>query len=37
MLGSLIENINNDEIPDGVYFDVILDNDKMIVEEHHIT
>ena len=36
VLGSLTENINNDGIPDGVFFDVILDDNKMIVEEKHI-
>ena len=36
MLGSLTENINNDGIPDGVYFDVRLEDNKMIVEEKHI-
>ena len=37
MLGSLTENINNDGIPDGVYFDVTLDNENIIVKEEHIT
>ena len=37
MLGSLTENINSDGIPDGVYFDVTLDNENIIVKEEHIT
>ena len=36
MLGSLTENILNDGIPDGVYFDVILNEENMMVEEKHI-
>lgn len=36
MLGSLVENINNDNIPDGVYFDVLADKNNLEVEEKHI-
>lgn len=36
MLGSLVENINNDNIPDGVYFDVLVDKNNLEVEEKHI-
>lgn len=36
VLGSLTENINNDGIPDGVYFEVNLENRNMEVIEHHI-
>ena len=37
ILGSLTENINNDNIPDGVYFVVNLENDKMEVIENHLS
>lgn len=30
------ENINNDGIPDGVYFEVNLENRNMEVIEHHV-
>ena len=36
ILGSLTENINNDNIPDGVYFVVNLEDDKMEVIENHL-
>ena len=36
MLGSLIEDINEDGIPDGVYFSVVLNEENMKVEEKHI-
>lgn len=36
MLGSLVEKINNDNIPDGVYFDVLVDKNNLEVEEKHI-
>ena len=36
MLGSLTENINNDGIPDGVYFEVELLDDNMLVHEKHL-
>lgn len=36
MLGSLVENINNDNIPDGVYFEVLVDSDNLEVKEKHI-
>ena len=35
MVGSLTENINNDGIPDGVYFEVeINDNNVNVIEKH---
>ena len=37
MLGSLVENINNDNVPDGVYFDVLIDNNNLQVIEKHIS
>lgn len=36
MLGSLTENINNDGIPDGVYFEVEIFKDNVIVNEKHL-
>lgn len=36
VLGSLTENINNDGIPDGVYFTVEFDGKDISVETHHI-
>lgn len=36
VVGSLTENINDDGIPDGVYFEVTLDGDEIQVEEKHI-
>ena len=36
VLGSITENINNDGIPDGVYFEVNIKDNKMIVIEKHI-
>ena len=36
ILGSLTENINNDGVPDGVYFIVELDGEKIKVIERHI-
>ena len=36
MLGSLTENIKNDGKPEGVFFDVILDNNEIEVHEEHI-
>ena len=36
VLGSLTENINNDGVPDGVYFVVEFDGQKINVETHHI-
>ena len=35
-VGSLIENINNDGIPDGVYYIVEIENSKLKVTENHI-
>ena len=34
LIGSLTENINNDGVPDGVYFIVELDDDINIYEKH---
>ena len=36
ILGSMTENINNDGIPDGVYFVVNFDGQNLAVEEQHI-
>jgi len=36
ILGSLTENINNDGIPDGVYFEIEVDDKKINVIEKHI-
>lgn len=36
MLGSLVEKINNGNMPDGVYFDVLVDKNNLEVEEKHI-
>ena len=36
VLGSLAENINNDGIPDGVYFIVEFDGTEVDVKTHHI-
>ena len=36
ILGSMAENINNDGVPDGVYFVVNFDGQKLAVEEQHI-
>ncbi len=36
IIGSLTENINNDNIPDGVYFEVEVDNQELKVVEKHI-
>lgn len=36
ILGSLTENINNDGIPDGVYFEVELEDKKIEVKEKHL-
>ena len=36
MLGSLTENINNDGKPDGVYFEVDVDDDNIRVQEKHL-
>ena len=36
VLGSLTENINNDGVPDGVYFIVDFDGKTLNVETHHI-
>ena len=35
-LGSLVEKINNGNMPDGVYFDVLVDKNNLEVEEKHI-
>jgi len=36
ILGSMTENINNDGIPDGVYFEVNLEDRKIDVKEKHL-
>lgn len=36
VLGSMTENINNDGIPDGVYFVIEFDDEKLEVIEQHI-
>lgn len=36
VIGSMTENINNDDIPDGVYFVVEFDGEKLNVIEKHI-
>ena len=36
ILGSLIENINNDGVPDGVYFEVNIEEKNVEVIERHI-
>ncbi|OGO87803.1 MAG: hypothetical protein A2Y24_05880 [Clostridiales bacterium GWE2_32_10] len=36
VIGSLTENINNDGIPDGVYFEVDLEGNKLKVDKHHL-
>ena len=36
IVGSLTENINNDGIPDGVYFEVDLEDKDVKITEHHI-
>lgn len=36
VVGSLTENINDDGVPDGVYFEVTLEGNKIEVEEKHI-
>lgn len=35
-VGSLIENINSDGIPDGVYFEVEVDDENLMVREKHL-
>jgi hypothetical protein len=36
VVGSLTENLNNDGVPDGVYFEVDIEDDKLTVTEHHL-
>lgn len=36
VVGSLTENIHDDGIPDGVYFEVILESNKVEVKENHL-
>lgn len=36
VVGSLTENINDDGVPDGVYFEVTLDGNEIEVKENHI-
>lgn len=35
-VGSLVENINQDGIPDGVYFEVNIDDNCLNVQEKHL-
>ena len=37
IVGSLIENINSDGIPDGVYFEVEVDDCNLTVKEKHLS
>ena len=37
IIGSLTENINGDGIPDGVYFEVDIDNENVNVIEKHLS
>lgn len=37
VIGSIVENINDDGVPDGVYFEVEIDNNKVNVIEKHLT
>lgn len=36
VVGSITENINNNGVPDGIYFEVTIENNKMNVIEKHI-
>ena len=36
IVGSLIENIQNNDIPDGVYLEVDIEDNKVNVIEHHL-
>lgn len=36
IVGSLVENINSDGIPDGAYLEVELDDDYINVKEKHL-
>lgn len=36
LVGSLVENINQDGIPDGVYFEVNIDDNCLNVQEKHL-
>lgn len=36
VVGSLTENINDDGVPDGVYFELTLDGNEIEVKENHI-
>ncbi len=36
LVGSLVENIKQDGIPDGVYFEVCVDNDYLDITERHL-
>ena len=35
-LNQTVEKINNGNMPDGVYFDVLVDKNNLEVEEKHI-
>lgn len=36
IVGSITENINNDGIPDGIYFEVNIENKKIEIIERHL-
>lgn len=36
VVGSLTENINDDGVPDGVYFEVNLEGNKIEIKENHL-
>jgi 3',5'-cyclic AMP phosphodiesterase CpdA len=36
LIGSLTENINNDGVPDAVWFEITVENNEIKVIEHHI-
>lgn len=36
VVGSITENINNDGIPDGIYFEVNIENNKLNIIEKHL-
>ena len=36
VVGSLTENINDDGVPDGVYFEVSLEGNQIEVKENHL-
>ena len=36
VLGSLVEDVNDDGVPDGVYFEIDITENRLEVEEHHL-